>query len=1151
MAVTWITPTEITPGAAGAWTDADLSALIPAGATGVLLHIVNTSGTTYTCGWRKNGSTDARTNNLRATHHRWVAIGCDGSRIIELYVGHTTNIDVYLVGAFGAEATFDTNATDVSLSGTGAWTDIDVSGITGAATAIGVCIEGYSDTGSNWGLRPNGSTDNRLFPEDNHWSMIVGVDGSEILEAQIASVNTDMFVNGWFTSGFTFLTNATDLSLGSTGAWTDLSALPAGATGAILEATNSSASNYGLRKDGSSESILQRGRHSLGLIEALALVVEGQIASTGTDFWLLAYMVGGVDHALVAEGFGLGIGEGMLGVNRALAAEGLGVGMGEAFAGVDRKLVAEGLGVGLGEVVRHRIEVTRSLYPVPEFRVIAQTSEGDWRWPSDIGSEGLPTMRPLNCACEHEGVIYVGASRVDTWTYSETPQYPVPSPMFGPAFDTSALEKCSPTRSAVTSDEALHFPSGGDRIIRFFRDAFPSLATQRVGSALLHIPRVGTLEDAPGFSTAVAAVFCLTSAPSGLLAGCLDVYDGTWHLSGWRLPTGTRQWERLGGIEVPDWDGGQAWSWACYGVTGIQERADRVYLTTAFGVICVEGGNASSILDWQDDGVNRYCHGLIRWRSGLATKRFRPVGNNLPASSLGNWRLLSPPETWGDTDLRYQCPNSCALLDGLLYGLRDLARSTDPNVGGSHWTHRAADLVVAELDDQSEWSHIMDQEGELGPPWSRRVVRFDHHIRGVFRWAGGLLAYGVSRPDWTDVPDEGEVTLQPTLDLLLPPRFYSSVAIPPAVLWSVNPQEDLGVAYAIAMSPPSYRRGVVNEQETYIPTYGMPSFYVLRFSLALQTREVAYEYAAVPPETPTSDGVIYEYARAHSPQASVVRYEYGSVPAGSPTSSGVVYEYGDGLGANRPQVSAVAYAFGDGSESGQPTTGEIAYEWARRAPRRPNVRLVAYSFSDGSALGQPLVSRVSYEYDGTSRLQPSVSAVTFEYHDGLGGEQPETTAIIYEFGRRPAGQPTVSRVLYELSDESGDGRPTTRGVSYEWADDLSLQDGEDWVSVLHPLSGEPTKQVGVLCVIPSCDPDEWASMRAFVRVDNAADVALRNDVDAASVTSWPSYDEVIPVGQIVRLRRPGGVIRVTLVKPDSLTIPHLAVALPRGDEPED
>lgn len=288
---TWITPVEVTPAATG-WQDVDLSSHIPAGATGVILHVVNTSATTgfdFSC--RKNGSTDNRVGPMSINHHFWAFCGVDGNRVCEVYVEDTTYQDVYVVGYFGSEAVFYTNAVDKSLTATAAWTDMDLGVDDGA---IGAIIEVYAGASNvSFGLRKNGSTDNRISNgrAGSVWG-IVGVDANEVCEGYVSADTTDFYLVGYIKSGATFLTNATDLSLTGVDAYADLSTLPEGATGGFIEVhTNNSAYNYALRKNGTSEDIYQRVRyHNWAAVECdSSQLIEGEIANTGVDFFLVGY----------------------------------------------------------------------------------------------------------------------------------------------------------------------------------------------------------------------------------------------------------------------------------------------------------------------------------------------------------------------------------------------------------------------------------------------------------------------------------------------------------------------------------------------------------------------------------------------------------------------------------------------------------------------------------------------------------------------------------------------------------------------------------------------------------------------------------------------------------------------------------------------
>ncbi len=287
-----ITPTEVTPSTAGSWQDMDASGSVPAGATGVILHCIFPYFS-YAFGLRKNGSTDNRITNVRYTSHCWAMIGVDSNRVFEAYVGSTTDIDIYVVGYTVSGVTFKTNADNKSLSTTGSWQDIDCS--SEAPSAIGLIFEVVNvGTVAYGGLRKNGSSDNRntynIFQHQS-FGAVIGCDASQICEGYIETTDVDFYLLGYITDGCTFNTNATDVSLTTTGAWTDLSALPSGANMGFIEVASTSAYRYGLRKNGSSEDIYKDARmHPWGIVECGASqIIEGEIESTNVDFFVVGY----------------------------------------------------------------------------------------------------------------------------------------------------------------------------------------------------------------------------------------------------------------------------------------------------------------------------------------------------------------------------------------------------------------------------------------------------------------------------------------------------------------------------------------------------------------------------------------------------------------------------------------------------------------------------------------------------------------------------------------------------------------------------------------------------------------------------------------------------------------------------------------------
>ncbi len=290
MAITFITPVDVTPGTTGVWTDIDCSSYIPVNATGVIIHHanINNNANYDWIGWRKNGSTDNRSRNIDG--HMWYSIGVS-AQIFEII--SSSNVKTWLIGYYTDESVFFTNAIDKSVGATGAWTDINISGDTGADTAIAAHFDIIAgDWSYAIGLRKNGSTDNRHERYNRHIGATIGVDASEICEAYVNNTAQTIHLVGYSKSGFSMDTNGTNVSPASTGIWTDLTALPANSIAGVYEIHGGNFGNdYGLRKNGTSENITANSsswdndkRFPIVACDT-SQIVEGYIGHSSFQIW--------------------------------------------------------------------------------------------------------------------------------------------------------------------------------------------------------------------------------------------------------------------------------------------------------------------------------------------------------------------------------------------------------------------------------------------------------------------------------------------------------------------------------------------------------------------------------------------------------------------------------------------------------------------------------------------------------------------------------------------------------------------------------------------------------------------------------------------------------------------------------------------------
>lgn len=182
--------------AAGGWNNADVSAITPVGTVGVILEYSEDDIAVRAAGLRKNGSTDNRLNEINQNSHFFAVVGVDAARIFQYYA--TDNrVKIKVIGYIISGASFDTNATDKSITGAGAWKNI--TGLTANTWSIFEVVG--NATTYDYGFRRNGSIEDRYQENDSQraWA-IAPTDANGVLQAEISNNAQDFFKIGYLDS---------------------------------------------------------------------------------------------------------------------------------------------------------------------------------------------------------------------------------------------------------------------------------------------------------------------------------------------------------------------------------------------------------------------------------------------------------------------------------------------------------------------------------------------------------------------------------------------------------------------------------------------------------------------------------------------------------------------------------------------------------------------------------------------------------------------------------------------------------------------------------------------------------------------------------------------------------------------------------------
>ena len=228
--------TDISLDATDGWLDIDLSIsdIVPTGATGAIIEVVNT-GTNGTYSGMVRGKedtrdymSDAENGLLYPSSHRWQVVKIDSSRLIQGYI-ENVDIDFKLLGyTIGSDPAYFSLPSDITPGTTAAWTTVDVSAFVDAdADGVILLIDNIENTARNYGVREVGSsfsiTTRKVGPYENTMYM-VGINGADQFDVYIENSNIKLYLVGQTKGSVVYYTNDIAVADPTLGSWQQLDA---------------------------------------------------------------------------------------------------------------------------------------------------------------------------------------------------------------------------------------------------------------------------------------------------------------------------------------------------------------------------------------------------------------------------------------------------------------------------------------------------------------------------------------------------------------------------------------------------------------------------------------------------------------------------------------------------------------------------------------------------------------------------------------------------------------------------------------------------------------------------------------------------------------------------------------------------------------
>ena len=299
-----ITPVRVTIlGANYNWANVDITAHIPvANATLAVLYIDNGgTGAARDWGVKGHGPPTGWIRTLGGLSCSWAMVGIDpvfnpnpGYGFSFYNAALSDQIQAWLIGYATTGVVSNIASTNLSAAiGDDAWTMVDLGPAGLNVIPVGtlgviVAARGIHPTDRDWGLRMNGSTDDRSWQSQHMF--VVGVDASLRVECYRDNGSTYHYLIGYITDGVTFHQNAIEVTPAGLNTWNPLlPPLPASGIMGFIEVTSFAGGKYGAGDIGTLpfSRYLKSSLHNGAFVPASNW--NGQKEDAVTQFFLTGY----------------------------------------------------------------------------------------------------------------------------------------------------------------------------------------------------------------------------------------------------------------------------------------------------------------------------------------------------------------------------------------------------------------------------------------------------------------------------------------------------------------------------------------------------------------------------------------------------------------------------------------------------------------------------------------------------------------------------------------------------------------------------------------------------------------------------------------------------------------------------------------------